>query len=327
MPSPFKIIEKDENSPSRKVSGFEERRIERMAYFEKAWRENPDRFLREGSAIERDRVVRLSKFIDNCSPRLGQRSCDLACGAGHAAKWIARKGIEVDAVDLSSLALGRLKLDPLPTLRLVQDYVPYTKLPDDAYQLVVCTDFIGYLYPQEYRLLFSEIARLMKQNGHAIFSTAIDLNSEDALARFLQLAETEFEILNNSFAYDKLYIHLLDGFAWPGRLAKAADSPPYRKEAIEKRKGLRRALFKLFSAAPISYFWKAVSWISSPLHRFMKGNDALRRILQKTTRFFWQENGITHVICLAKRRSILNTDPRIVPHDVIEQKAKKTVWE
>lgn len=327
MPSPLKVIQPDESIKGFEGSALKQRRVERTAYFERVWKEDPERFETDHTSIGHNRIERTKNMIENCHPKEGQTATDLGCGPGYYSIWLAKKGLQVDAVDIASLALERLKTLDLPNLRLKQDYVPYTQLSDDFYDYVICADLIGYLHPGEYRMLFSELARIVKPKGYVICSTPLELESDDALARFLQLAETEFEILNNSFAYDRFYIHVLDFLAWPRRIERASGNPHYRKESIEKRKGISRGLFKMFSTPYLSYLWKAVAALFNPISRIADKSDSLRQWCQKFTRFFWQDNGITHVISLAKRRSILNTDTHEVPHDVQEHRTKRTVWE
>lgn len=327
MPSPLQIVPNDPSFQGKEGSLLKQRRIERTAYFEKVWRDDPQRFDHSKTSMGRDKQKRVQGLIETCSPKEGQKACDLGCGAGANAIWLANKHLDVDAVDIASLAVERLRALNIPNLHPTQDYVPFTKLPDDSYDLVLCTDLIGYLHRNEYRLLFSELARVVKPRGFVFCSTAIDLRSYDALERFLQLAESELEIFNNSFAYDRLYIYLLDLLALPRRLARASESPDYRKEAIEKRRGFGRWFFQTLSHPIFRYLWKGCEFVANPVYRLADGSDRLRRFLQSITQFFWQENGITHIIIQAKRRSILNTDPKEVPEDVQYPKAKKTVWE
>ena len=52
-----------------------------------------------------------SAFLEQCADRLPRRgrALDLACGAGRNAIFLAQRGLEVDAVDISSVALKRAR--------------------------------------------------------------------------------------------------------------------------------------------------------------------------------------------------------------------------
>ncbi len=326
--SGLNIISTENKQPlQNKVSAMRQRRIERTAYFEKLWRDNPERFDKLHTSIGRERFERLKMLLQpNIKP--DQVACDLACGAGATSLWLCQQGLHVDAVDIASNALQILrKKYPSSSLTTIHDYVPYTTLKDDSYDLLICTDLIAELHPNEYRILFSELARLVKQNGKIICSTPLDFHSEDALQRFIDLAETELEIVEINYAYDKLFIKFSDFLAWPRRVERACRDPQYRKEALKQRQGFSKWMFQLFSHSPFRYLWKAISFLTDPLSKFYDNSDRIRSFFEKITHFLSQENGITHVIILAIRRAIPNTDPKTVPHDVQERKGKKTVWE
>ena len=61
---------------------------------------------REGAYVSRPRP---SAFLEECAAWLPHhgRALDLACGAGRNALFLARRGLVVDAVDISTVALAR----------------------------------------------------------------------------------------------------------------------------------------------------------------------------------------------------------------------------
>lgn len=90
-----------------------------------------------------------SAFLLAVAPRIPRRGCalDVACGRGGDAVWLAQRGLTVDAVDVSTVALAAVRV--LAAERLVARRV-HTILADlDAglpaghgpYQCVVCVDF------------------------------------------------------------------------------------------------------------------------------------------------------------------------------------------
>ena len=96
-----------------------------------------------------------------------------------------------------------------------QQCLPHTTLQEEHYDLVISTDAIAYLQQDDFRLYFSELARLVKPQGSLICSTPIDIHSEDALERFIHLAETEFEIEKWVFSYHAYFIRLTRLLASP----------------------------------------------------------------------------------------------------------------
>lgn len=326
----LKVINPDSSSqtpPSYEGSSLKEKRIQRTAYYEKIWLTRPESFDNLNTSIGRNRFERFKQLVTKFFPNKQGRACNLGLGVGTIAAWLAGQGFRVDGVDISSRAIELLKAKKIANLDLFQQCIPYTHLDDDTYDLVVCTDLIANLEPTEYRLLFSELSRLVSQNGYALCSTPLELKSEDALTRFLELADTELEIVGQSYAYDLLFIRISDGLAYSRRLARAASDHLYRKESIVNRRGFGRWFFSALSRPFLSPVWKIISYLVNPLSRFWDNSDGIRNGMEKITHFFWQENGITHAMVLGKRRSLLNTDSKEVPHDVQLQKGKRSVWE
>ncbi len=86
-----------------------------------------------------------SAFLVDCAPLLPSagRALDLACGAGRNALFLARRGLQVDAVDISSeaLARGRAAAADLPIRWLLQDLDD--GLPPNAYDVIVNIRYVN----------------------------------------------------------------------------------------------------------------------------------------------------------------------------------------
>lgn len=90
----------------------------------------------------------------------GNRALDIACGRGQNAIFLAQKGFEVDAVDISSEALKNLQQVPnIQTYNMDIDKFVFKK-----YDLVVVTNFLQ-------RSIFSKMQRALKVNGVVIYET------------------------------------------------------------------------------------------------------------------------------------------------------------
>lgn len=172
------------------------------ALFERRWHQNPEQFDPARSART---SIEAQRLLDKLPLKAGKRALDLGTGYGHIAKKLYEAGMYVDALDISLNALRRLNNQQV---NLIQDYFPYTKLEDGAYDLVVANNLIAELPEVERRLAVSEINRLLKLSGIAIISTPIDIYSEDALIRFIKLLETEFDIDELTLSHHALAIRL-----------------------------------------------------------------------------------------------------------------------
>ena len=92
----------------------------------------------------------------------GKQALDIACGMGRHSKYLASLGFEVDALDISSVALE--KLNGIPHIHAKEvDFDTYT-LPKKKYDLIVCTYYLE-------RKLFPQMIEALKPNGIILFET------------------------------------------------------------------------------------------------------------------------------------------------------------
>ncbi len=98
----------------------------------------------------------------------GKQALDLACGMGRHSKYLASLGFEVDALDISSVAIEQLQ--NLAHINAIEvDFDSYT-LEKEKYDLIVCTYFLE-------RKLFPQMINALKPNGIILMETF--LHDED----------------------------------------------------------------------------------------------------------------------------------------------------
>jgi len=296
-----------------------------QAQFDKMWEQNPEQFNPLRNCMERERLSRTWSLIEEFFHPLPSEALDLGCGAGVFSERMAQNGISVQAVDISNIALQHLKNKKLAGITPIQDFLPFTSLTEKSFPLVVCTEVIAYLPANHYRILLSELARLVKNQGYVICSTPVDIYSEDATQRFLGLAETEFKIDKVLFSHHRLYLMLKNFIEIPNRYTKALKDPEYRQKELEKRSGLARKWFEWNSSSWLASLWKIPEWILAPVQTLVAQNRNLLLFLEKICRFVWADSGISHVIFIGIQRPILDkTPPNEQP---IYHKQKRQVWE
>jgi 2-polyprenyl-3-methyl-5-hydroxy-6-metoxy-1,4-benzoquinol methylase len=99
---------------------------------------------------------------DYASLATGRQALDLACGMGRNSKYLASLGFDVDALDISSVAIEQLQ--NIPNINAVEvDFDTYT-LPKEKYDLIVCTYFLE-------RRLFPQMIDALKPNGIILLET------------------------------------------------------------------------------------------------------------------------------------------------------------
>ena len=131
-----------------------------------------------------DAPVKLVTDFSRLAP--GNIALDLACGTGRNSKYLASEGFEVDALDISSVAIGSLQgIKGIHTKEV--DFDTYD-LPKSHYDLIVCTYFLE-------RRLFPQIIEALKEGGIFIYETFVyhpDNEMSPSKQRFL-LSEGELE--------------------------------------------------------------------------------------------------------------------------------------
>ncbi|HJP35877.1 MAG TPA: methyltransferase domain-containing protein, partial [Gammaproteobacteria bacterium] len=125
-------------------------------------REKWEKRYREGSYRARTHPTEL---LAEWLPRLRRgRALDVAAGAGRNALFLAQAGYEVDALDISSVALDRLRETAaargLTVNRIVTD-LESEPLPDRNYDLIVMVRYTS-------ADLISRLLPLLSEGGHFI---------------------------------------------------------------------------------------------------------------------------------------------------------------
>jgi len=134
----------------------------------------------------------------------GPKALDVACGMGRHSKYLASIGFDVDALDISSVAIESLQDIPHIHPREV-DFDTFT-FPKEHYDLIICTFFLN-------RNIFPKIAEALKEGGIFIYETFLfhpDNENAPSNRTFLleegELETTfdhEFDIIHLSEYWDK----------------------------------------------------------------------------------------------------------------------------
>ena len=103
----------------------------------------------------------LEKYVDNAN--VGY-ALDIACGEGRNTHFLAEKGFEVDAVDLSDYALSQVKNDP--RIHKIEADLDFYSLEKNKYDLVVNINYLN-------RRFFHQIKEALRPDGVVIFETFI----------------------------------------------------------------------------------------------------------------------------------------------------------
>ena len=129
---------------------------------------------------------------------IGKNALDIACGMGRNSKFLATEGFQVDALDISQIAIEKLQNIENITAQEV-DFDTYT-LKENSYDLIVCTYYLN-------RSLFSQIEKALKEDGIFIFQTFMHHadNTKSPSNKSFLLEEGELEITFDD-RYELLHI-------------------------------------------------------------------------------------------------------------------------
>ncbi len=108
----------------------------------------------------------LVKYIEHAN--VGQ-ALDVACGTGRNTHFLCEKGFDVDAVDISDFALGKVKNHAHVT-KVEADLDTYNITPN-KYDLIVNMNYLN-------RRLTSQMKDALKKDGLLIFETFIVAHGE-----------------------------------------------------------------------------------------------------------------------------------------------------
>ena len=100
-----------------------------------------DKYRNTPSLLERRPPSELLKRFKEKAP--GHTAIDLACGTGRNARYLIQEGFEVDAVDISTVALEKLAQETqgLPIRCIEEDLESFTP-EKERYDLLVMTNFL-----------------------------------------------------------------------------------------------------------------------------------------------------------------------------------------
>lgn len=279
-------------------------REQTQAKYDTLWLRTPDKFDPNQSCTEKQRIKNTLSLIKETISLKGSQVADIGCGIGTLTYSLRNLGAHVDAIDASKYLLKQLQQNDSHNIQFIHDVMPSTRLKDNAYDLIVCTELIAHLPERTHRLFFSELARLIKKEGIIVCSTPLDIFSEDALERFLSISKTELIHKSWIMSHHRYLILLLDLLKAPARFAKAGSNIHYRNEKLETKQALSRLWFKWNSKKIPSLFWKGISFLSTPLANTIKRNRHASFLLEKICRFFCPKKGVSHIIVLTRRKPV-----------------------
>lgn len=280
------------------------RKKEQQAKFERLWLTNPERFNPLRNCVEQERFERTWRLLTQYIDLVNKQTADIGCAAGFFSRRLRAHGARVDGIDIAENALKQFEKEGSEQMTLKRDAMPETKLSDEAYDVIICTELIADLPPDDHRLFFAELARLIKKEGFIICSSAIDIDSEGGVEKLIELAQTEFDLLDEVLSYHALSIKIKRILKAPAYFIEGWKNKDYRKKQLSSRYGLNKWWYRVNSAAPLSWLWVICEPLTRPLLKVLRNSPRLMLFLEKICHFVSDRDGISHYLFIAKKRSL-----------------------
>lgn len=109
----------------------------------------------------------------------GTKVLDIGCGRGEMALYCAKKGAIAVGIDYSEEAINLAKWARSKHSKKIKEKTNFYVLDakrlnfkSSSFDLVILTDVVEHLYPEELDLIFKEVKRVLKRNGKLIIHTA-----------------------------------------------------------------------------------------------------------------------------------------------------------
>lgn len=328
---PLHIISSDDALPRIRSSATRslQERVEAVrAQMERQWLRHPEIFNPDRTVLERTRILRSWRLIQSLLIKPDLQAADLGFGWGVLTRRLANAGVKVDAFDAAAQALEHFADQPLAKVQLIRGVIPHAPLADQNYDLVICTELIATLHPHDQRLLISELYRITKPNGHIVLSTALDINSDGALEQLAKLIDTELMAEQWVFSYHTYYLRCLRLWRTPERYVRLRNDAAFRDKELAKRKGFSARWLKMQGMHPLYGLWRCVSLLTKPIADYLEQSQWLMRWLETFCRTMKSEAGISHAICIAKRKPLQHTaETGEIAMSRPTQRLRERVWE
>ena len=292
-----------------------------QAIYNRKWLNNPNKYSFNKNCIEKERFTRTLNFIKEKSELPNKQIIDLGAGSGELGIALQSLGAQVHITDAASNAIKEIKKNiesryysnqlstaenspknTLPTTAI--EVLPLTRLKDNFYDYVIATDILEELHSNEFRLFFSELARIIKPSGKIFCSTKLDIYSSNALTKFLALTSTEFEIQEIVLSHHSWHIKISNFFKIPQLLHKTSTDPFLKKQLLKNKKRFAYFFWDLASKKPFKYLWKILSIAVRPMNHFLMNNRKFLIILEWLCSRLNFDNGVSHIIIEGKRKKM-----------------------
>lgn len=200
----------------------------------------------------------------------GLRVLEYGCGTGSHSLEMARRGAHVVGIDISSVGvdIAREKAEQAGLANAIYEVMDAEAMtfPDASFDLIIGE---GILHHLDLEKSFSEIARVLKEDGRAVFQEPLGHNP--AIEHFRRMTprlrtEDEHPLKYSDLKLARRYFHRVDCryFHLVSFASLALLKTPFFFRAVDMLDRVDAALFRLFPFLGV-WSWYTVMTMSAPI--------------------------------------------------------------
>ncbi|QTA80441.1 SAM-dependent methyltransferase [Desulfonema limicola] len=161
--------------------------------------------------VEKDRIKWNKRYNDSSYNELpseivrkysslapNKKALDIASGTGRNALFLAESGFDVDAVDISDVALQKINKAFHPKINCIAADLDTYEIPENNYDLIININYLN-------RRLFPYIRQALTPGGVLIFETYVEGEVKDEL----QVSCKDYLLKSNELLYSFLWLKII----------------------------------------------------------------------------------------------------------------------
>ncbi len=167
------------------------RRVDPKVYTKKYYLSDCTGYQEFKKSFGKDLEPRLRELIKFFDIKQGMRVLDIGCGRGEMVIFAAKNSAEAVGIDYSENAIYLANFAKNGQSEEIKNRISFKVMDakklsfsDSTFDMVILTDVVEHLYPEELKMVFREIRRVLKNRGLVIIHTAPNKLFNDIFYRF-----------------------------------------------------------------------------------------------------------------------------------------------
>lgn len=167
------------------------RRVDPKVYTKKYYLSDCTGYQEFKKSFGKDLEPRFRELIKFFDIKQGMRVLDIGCGRGEMVIFAAKNNAEAVGIDYSKNAIYLANFAKNGQSEEIKNRISFKVMDakklsfsDSTFDMVILTDVVEHLYPEELKMVFREIRRVLKNRGLVIIHTAPNKLFNDIFYKF-----------------------------------------------------------------------------------------------------------------------------------------------